>query len=97
MTGRTATSWTGSERERSTLRDTCLYPSQKPTPKPVEYHVPSGTRSLTKRVGDREWTPFTTRRDLTFSAPYRETEKSLIFFCAGFLLSVTRQQIIQGP
>jgi hypothetical protein len=86
-------SWTGSENQRSKLRDQCLYPSAKPTPKPVEYHVPAGTSSLMKRVGDKSWEPFQTRRDLTFDAIYRETGKSFVFFCVGFLLCVTKEKV----
>lgn len=89
-------SWTGSENQRSKLRDQCLYPSAKPTPKPVEYKIPAGTSSLMKRVGDKSWKSFKTTRDLTFDATYRATERSLVFFCEGFLLCVTKEKVTIG-
>jgi hypothetical protein len=85
--------WSGSENQRRTDRDDCIYPGAKPTPKPTSYFVPKGTRALMKRTGDKKWQNFTTRRDLTFDSAYRATDKSLVFFSVGFLLCVGRQHI----
>lgn len=87
--------WTGSEAQRRKHgnRDLCYYPHAKPTPKKQDYIVPKGTDCLIKRVGDENWSRFTTTKRLVFDAIYRKTVHSLIFFRVGFLLCVRPGQI----
>ena len=85
--------WTGSSRQRNANRDDCLYPHAKPTPKPVEYVVASGTSCLMKRAGDKQWKQFRTTKELVFDSTYGETDKSCVFFRVGFLLCVSREQL----
>lgn len=87
--------WTGSEAQRRKhgCRDQCFYPHARPTPKPILYVIPQGTKALIKRGGDKTWRQFTTTKPLEFDSVYRKTGKSLIFFRVGFLLCVQPGQI----
>lgn len=83
--------WTGSSSQRKSVES--FYPHAKPTPKEKLYRIAQGSDVLIKSCGDKNWRRYTTTKDLVFFSTYAKSDKSLTFFCAGYLLCAKREII----
>ena len=75
-------SWSGSESQR---REYPPCHAGNSAPIKASYHIEVATRCMIRKVDDLQWTPFITRRDLTFNSvePADDHNGYLVTFRSG--------------